>query len=175
MSTQDAGWKPDPTGRHQYRYFNGAVYTDQVADSGVQSTDPFDPSIPSGIAPSPAGTTSFRVMAYGGDDRVYTLFDLQGMAKARVLKPETMVQPSNSQYAVPASQIPGVFSDKSWTTALLLSIFVGTLGVDRFYLGQVGLGVAKLLTLGGCGIWALIDLILIAMRNVTDSQGRPLS
>jgi hypothetical protein len=175
MSITEAGWKPDPTGRHQYRYFNGNVYTDQVADSGVQATDPFDPSVPAGFGAPPLSTVSFRVMAYGGDDRLYTLFDLQGMAKAKAIKPETMVQPSNSQYAVPASQIPGVFSDKSWTTALLLSIFVGTLGVDRFYLGQVGLGVAKLLTLGGCGIWALIDLILIAMRNVTDSQGRPLS
>ena len=52
---------------------------------------------------------------------------------------------------------------------------LGGLGIDRFYLGYTGLGVAKLLTLGGCGIWALIDLVLIAMRSVPDSDGRPLS
>ena len=46
---------------------------------------------------------------------------------------------------------------KSPMTALLLSIFCGTLGVDRFYLGDTGLGVGKLLTAGGCGIWAIID------------------
>jgi TM2 domain-containing membrane protein YozV len=57
---------------------------------------------------------------------------------------------------------------------VLLSFFLGGLGVDRFYLGQTGLGVAKLLTLGGCGIWALIDFIMILMNNVTDAQGRPL-
>lgn len=177
MNTSEAGWKADPTGRHQYRYFNGAVFTDQVANSGVQSTDPFDPSMPAATsfaAPAMGGQT-FRVNMYGSDDRVYTYVDLQGMAKAKVIKPDTMVQAAGSQYPVPASQIPGVFSDKSWTTALLLSIFLGGIGIDRFYLGHTGLGIAKLLTLGGCGIWALIDLVLIAMRNVTDSQGRPLS
>jgi TM2 domain-containing membrane protein YozV len=51
---------------------------------------------------------------------------------------------------------------------------LGTLGVDRFYLGQIGLGIGKLLTFGGCGIWQLIDIILIAMRKVTDNEGMPL-
>jgi TM2 domain-containing membrane protein YozV len=63
---------------------------------------------------------------------------------------------------------------RDWLTTVLLSFFLGGLGVDRFYLGQTGLGVAKLLTLGGCGIWALIDFIMILMNNVTDAQGRPL-
>ncbi len=63
---------------------------------------------------------------------------------------------------------------KSFTTALLLSFFLGGFGVDRFYLGYTGLGVGKLLTLGGCGIWALIDFIMIAMRKVPSADGRPL-
>lgn len=50
---------------------------------------------------------------------------------------------------------------KSPTTLLIVSIFLGGLGVDRFMLGQTGLGVGKLLTCGGAGIWAFIDLFLI--------------
>ena len=45
--------------------------------------------------------------------------------------------------------------------SILLSIFIGTFGVDRFYIGDVGLGIGKLLTAGGCGIWWLIDIFLI--------------
>jgi TM2 domain-containing membrane protein YozV len=58
--------------------------------------------------------------------------------------------------------------------ALVLSIFLGFLGVDRMYLGQVGLGILKLLTLGGFGVWYVIDIILIAIGNVRDSKGLPL-
>ena len=44
---------------------------------------------------------------------------------------------------------------------LVISLFVGYLGIDRFYLGDTGMGIGKLLTAGGCGIWAIIDLFLI--------------
>lgn len=46
-------------------------------------------------------------------------------------------------------------------TILIISLFAGGFGVDRFLIGDTGIGVAKLLTLGGCGIWAIIDLFLI--------------
>ena len=63
---------------------------------------------------------------------------------------------------------------KDWMVTLLLSIFVGALGIDRFYLGYTGLGILKLLTGGGCGIWWLIDLILIVTGSMTDAQGNAL-
>ncbi|MFC6449724.1 MULTISPECIES: TM2 domain-containing protein [Cellulomonas] len=57
----------------------------------------------------------------------------------------------------------------------LLAYFLGIFGVDRFYLGKVGTGLAKLFTLGGCGIWALIDLILVLAGQQKDKYGRPLA
>lgn len=64
---------------------------------------------------------------------------------------------------------------KSPMTALLLSIFCGSLGVDRFYLGDTGLGIGKLLTAGGCGIWAIIDWFKIqdATRQKNFAQLTP--
>ena len=63
---------------------------------------------------------------------------------------------------------------KDWTTTLIISILLGTLGIDRFYLGYTTLGIVKLITLGGCGIWWLYDLIMIIQNKLPDANGQPL-
>lgn len=67
------------------------------------------------------------------------------------------------------------YSDKSKVIAGILQLTLGTFGVGRFYLGNVGLGLAQLFTCGGFGIWALVDGILLLTGNDhTDEQGRVL-
>lgn len=64
---------------------------------------------------------------------------------------------------------------KNWLVTLLLCIFLGYLGIHRFYTGHILIGVIQLLTGGGFGIWVLIDLILIATGQYRDANGQPLS
>ena len=63
---------------------------------------------------------------------------------------------------------------KDWLTTLLLCIFLGGVGVHRFYTGHTGIGIAQLFTLGGCGLWALYDLIMIATGQFRDASGQLL-
>ena len=56
---------------------------------------------------------------------------------------------------------------RNYVVALILSILFGWLGVDRFYVNHIGLGILKLITLGGLGIWWLIDIIMFVTKNIS--------
>lgn len=77
--------------------------------------------------------------------------------------------PAPGQYA-PAQRPP-----KDFVVAWLLALFLGFLGVDRFYRGFIGLGLLKLVTCGGAGIWSLVDLLLIVLTGGRDSSGQKLA
>ena len=66
-------------------------------------------------------------------------------------------------------------SPRSRLVALLFCILLGFLGVHRFYVGKIGTGILQLITLGGLGLWVLIDLISLAMGKFTDKQGQALA
>lgn len=70
--------------------------------------------------------------------------------------------------------IENLYGKRKQVIAIVLSIFLGSMGVDRFYMGRIGTGVLKLLTLGGFGIWTFIDWILIATNNLKDGEGKYL-
>lgn len=70
-----------------------------------------------------------------------------------------------------AADLPPAISDKKRLVVLLLCFFFGGLGVHRFYVGKIGTGIVQVLTLGGFGIWALIDLILIGCGVFKDKDG----
>ena len=149
---------------------------------GGQSPPPPPPpptGPPMGGPPSwgPPGATparGFLISRMGQEEGPYDLGSLGSMALSGSLRGDTMVRRDDAPAWFPAREVPGLFSHREWLTTVLLSFFIGTLGVDRFYLGQTGLGIAKLLTCGGCGIWALIDLILVLVRKMPDVDGRPL-
>ena len=88
--------------------------------------------------------------------------------ETEVFKPNNKYNRTNQQgynyYAKKSTQ-------KSWLVTLLLCLFVGTIGVHRFYVGKIGTGILQLLTFGGFGIWTLVDFILIACKKFTDANG----
>ena len=63
-------------------------------------------------------------------------------------------------------------SSKDWLVCLLLCFFLGYLGIHRFYVGKTGTGVAQLLTGGLCGLWTLVDFVMILLGKFTDEDGK---
>lgn len=82
-----------------------------------------------------------------------------------VVAPQPVPAPRYAEFGEHASQ-------KSWLTTLLLCLFLGNLGIHRFYLGRLGTGMIMLFTCGFFGVWTLIDVIIICCRKAKDCYGK---
>ena len=81
---------------------------------------------------------------------------------------------SANQGGDPWNLAHGAWISPKHTTASVLSLLLGWLGIDRFYMGRIGLGILKLITLGGLGVWWIVDMILVGAGKARDGSGTPL-
>ena len=125
-----------------------------------------------GTSSRPAGT-EFFVFLNREVVGPYGSIQLQRMAGRLQVSTRTLVRVGTGPW-FPLRDVPGVFSDRTWARALAFSILGGGLGLDQFYLGNVGGGIGKLLTLGGLGVWWLLDVLLLLTHVTTDARGKPL-
>ena len=102
------------------------------------------------------------MLTFGALTVSYASFPVQRTTNNNV----TVVE-NNEELTSPAAAGEG----KSQVTALILVAFIGGLGIHRFYLGYTWQGIVQLLTLGGCGVWALIDLIRIITGDLQPKDG----
>jgi len=144
------------------------------------------PETPSSPVPPVEPTTSGESGDVAAGEFAFAAADAspsqRGKGRRRERKMAKKKEVADDAVDEPAEEIPeegevpgeGEESNKSKIVAGLLGIFLGAYGVHRFYLGYTGLGLIMLFTLGGCGIWALIDAIMVLMGKVPDVHGRPL-
>jgi TM2 domain-containing membrane protein YozV len=182
-SVRDEGW-------------GSLTLPDQVGGWGVASgvVDAYDARLPGSVAlPPPAVSTKQQsaafllslLLGFLGADRFYLGQSALGALKLLtcggffvwwmidlILVGMGVV---HDGAGLPLTRAPAVgVPRRSQATAFLLSLFGGWLGIDRFYLGQPALGIAKLLTCGGLGFWALADVALIGMGAARDAEGNSL-
>jgi TM2 domain-containing membrane protein YozV len=106
----------------------------------------------------------FQLLTFGGFG-IWTLIDLIMIITGSF----------TDNYGRPLDHQPVMGGNRSWVTTTFLCLFLGGLGIHRFYTGHVVSGIFQLLTFGGFGIWTLIDLMMIYTDSFTDDRGMPLT
>ncbi|HEY6799860.1 MAG TPA: NINE protein [Agromyces sp.] len=138
---------------------------DSIDESTTVRPTPSAPSVPlPATPPPPAAFTHVPPIPVRGPDEHTTAPLPPGSAGP------AGPAASGPQYSYDAYRTGGRTFVAAWLFALLLGFW----GADRFYLGKIGTAIAKLLTLGGLGVWVVVDLILVLVGAQRDREGRPL-
>lgn len=106
----------------------------------------------------------FQLLTFGGFG-IWTLIDLIMIITGQF----------TDKYDRPLYHPPVMGGRSSWVTTALLCVFLGWLGIHRFYSGHIVTGILQILTFGGYGIWILIDVIMIFTDSFSDGDGAPLT
>ncbi|GAA2041003.1 hypothetical protein GCM10009740_37160 [Terrabacter terrae] len=137
-------------------------------DQPARPTAPAPQEIPAGWYPDPEGRTQSRYWdGDGWTDQLGPLLSPTGPTATTPSPMATFVPVATDALGMPVS-------DRSRLAAALLCFFFGVFGVHRFYVGKLGTGILQLVTVGGLGIWFLVDLVLILVGAFRDKQNRLL-
>jgi len=158
---------------------DGAEQWQWASDVYPELDEPEAETPPPSVAPPVKPPAAGEDQAGGTDAFAFAAADASPTLRAKGKRRVRKVVKKSAPTAAPAasasqSVAAGEQSNKSKIVAGLLGIFLGACGVHRFYLGYTGIGILMLVTLGGCGIWSLIDAIMVLVGKVPDAHGRPL-
>ena len=196
--SRPAGWYDDEADADAIRYWDGSAWTPHTAPKATDdpSADlPHSPAIAAErvVTPVAMGAPSIEMPSFAAaavasrvavDDAIDELTSVRPAAPARPVLTDDLNEhttvPLPPDDAGPATSVPQ-FTYETYRSAghrfivtWLFALLLGYWGVDRFYLGKIGTGILKLVTLGGLGVWVLVDLLLVLTGAQRDKQGRPL-
>ena len=148
-----------------------------VREDALNTLETRSTSAPEMTAVAPIKTNTVKMESAQAEAPVAQVSETPAASKAQVFAPmknfkrALKKEHNKSDVKVKSKKSSPSSGGKSQLVALLLCIFVGTLGIHRFYLGYPVIGVIQLLTLGGFGVWTLIDLIMIITGDLEPKNG----
>lgn len=199
-STRPAGWYDDEADAALLRYWDGAKWSPHTAPratdvaAGVAVVDvmepigviepiaAFEPIAPFGPRDAIDEATSVRPRQEPPEDAAALFRDVRSPVPPPPPRPpdehttvplppgDAATRASGPQYPPEAYRT----TDRAFLTTWLFALLLGFWGADRFYLGNTGTAIVKVLTLGGLGVWVLVDLILVLVGAQRDREGRRL-